>query len=48
MLLEKSPFAANGHTMPMKARIMIQSAFQVEYTCVIEHMVHVFEQPEAR
>ena len=48
MPLEKSPFAANGHAMPMKRKVLIQSAFDVEYTCVIEHMVYVSESPEAR
>ena len=35
--LEKSPLAANGHAMPMKGKITIQCAFDVEYSCVIEH-----------
>ena len=48
MPLEKSPFAANGHAMPMKMKVVIQSAFDVEYTCVFEHMVYVSESPEAR
>ena len=48
MLLEKSPLAANGHAMPMKGKVVIQSAFDVEHTCVIEHMVCVSESPGAR
>ena len=46
--LEKSPLAANGHAMPMKGKTTIQSAFDVEYSCVIEHMVFVSDTPEAR
>ena len=48
MPLEKSPLAANGHAMPMKVKVVIQSASDVEYTCVIEHMVYVSNSPEAR
>ena len=33
MPLEKSPLAANGHAMPMKGKVVIQSAFDVEYSC---------------
>ena len=39
MPLEKSPLAANGHAMPMKGKVVIQSAFDVEYSCVIGHTV---------
>ena len=46
--LEKSPLAANGHAMPMKGKTIIQSAFDVEYSCVIEHTVYVSDSPEAR
>ena len=46
MPLEKSPLAANGHAIPMKVKVVIQTAFEVEYTCVIEHNVSV--SPEAR
>ena len=35
MPLEKSPLAANGHAMPMKGKVVIQFAFDVEYSCVI-------------
>ena len=48
MPLEKSPLVANGHAMPMKGEVVIQCAFDVEYTCVIEHMVYVSCSPEAR
>ena len=48
MPLEKSPLAANGHAMPMKGKDVIQSAFDVEYFCVIEHTVYVADSPEAR
>ena len=48
MLLEKSPLAANGHAMPMKWKVVIQSAFDLEYSCVIEHTVYVSDSPEAR
>ena len=48
MPLEKSPLAANGHAMPMKGKVVIQSAFDVEYSCVIEHTVYVSDSPEAR
>ena len=48
MPLEKSPLAANGHAMPMKEKVMIQSAFDVEFSCVIEHTVYVSDSPEAR
>ena len=39
MPLEKSPLAAKGHAMPMKGKVVIQSAFDVEYSCVIGHTV---------
>ena len=45
---EKSPMAAYGHAMLMKGKVVIQSAFDVEYTCVIEHMVYVSDSPDAR
>ena len=48
MSLESSPLAGNGHAMPMKVKVVIQSAFDVEYICVIEHMVYVSDCPEAR
>ena len=47
-LLEKSLLAANGHAMPMKRKVVIQSAFDVEYSCVIEDTVCVCDSPEAR
>ena len=46
--LEKSPLAANGYAMPMKGKVLIQSAFDVEYSCVIEQTVYVSDSPEAR
>ena len=48
MPLEKSPLAANGHAMPMKGKVVIQSAFDVEYSCVIEHTVYVSDSTEAQ
>ena len=48
MPLEKSPLAANGHAMYLKGKVVIQSAFDVEYSCVIEHTVYVSHSPEAR
>ena len=39
MPLENSSSAANGHAMPMKGKVVIQSLFDVEYTGVIGHMV---------
>ena len=48
MPLEKSPLAANGHAMPMKGKIVIQSAFDVDYFFVIEDTVYVSDPPEAR
>ena len=48
MPLEKSFLAAKGHAMPMKAKIVIQSAFDVEIFCVIEHTVYVSDSPKAR
>ena len=48
MPLEKSPLAANGHAMPMNGKVLIHSAFDVEYFCVIEHTVYVSDSPEAR
>ena len=48
MLLEKSPLAANRHALPMKRKVVIQSAFDLEYTCVVEHVVYVSDSPEAR
>ena len=34
--------------MPMKGKTIIQSAFDVEYSCVIEHTVYVSDSSEAR
>ena len=48
MPLEKSPLAANGHAIPMKREVLIQSAIDVEHTCVIERMVYVSDSPKAR
>ena len=48
MLLEKSPLAANGYAMPLKGKVLIQSRFDEEYICVIEHMVYVFDSPKAQ
>ena len=48
LLLQKSPLAANGHSMPMKGKVIIQSAFDVEYCCVIEHSVYFSESNAAR
>ena len=48
MPLEKSPLAAKGHAKPMKGKVVIQSAFDVEYSCVPEHTVYVSVSPEAR
>ena len=47
MPLEKSLLPANEHAMPMKGKVVIMSAFDVEYTCAIEHMVFVSDSPEA-
>ena len=35
MPLEKSLLYADGYGMPMKGKVLIQSAFDVDYTCVI-------------
>ena len=48
MPFEKSPLALIGHAMPMKGKVVIQSAFDVEFFCVIEHTVLVSDSPEAR
>ena len=48
MPIEKPTVAANGHAMPMKGKDVSQSALDVEYTCVIEHMVYVSDYPEER
>ena len=48
MPLKNSPLAANRHAMPMKGKVVIQSAIDVEYTCVIEHIVYESDSPEAR
>ena len=48
MLLEKSALAEDGHAMPMKRKVVIQYAFDVEYTCVIERLVHFSDSPEVR
>ena len=51
MPFEKSSLAANGHAMPTKGKVVIQPAFDVEYSeysCVIEHTVYVSDSPEAR
>ena len=39
--------AANGHAKPMKRKIVIQSAFDLENTGNIEHMVYASDFPEA-
>ena len=46
--LEQSPLAANGHAMPMNGKVLIHSAFDVEFFCVIEHTVFVSDSAEAR
>ena len=33
--------------MPMKGKVVIQSSFDVDYSCVIEHTVYVSDSPEA-
>ena len=48
MPLEKSPLAPHGHAMPLKGKVVIQSAFDVENSCVIEHTVYVSDAPEVR
>ena len=48
MPLEKSPLAANGHAMHMEVKVVIQSAFDVENSCVTEHTVYISDSPEAR
>ena len=48
MPLEKSHLAANRQAMPMKGKIVIQSAFDVDSFFVFEHTVFVSESPEAR
>ena len=48
MPIEKSTLATNGHAMPRKWKVVIQSAFDVEYSCVIQHTVYVSDSPEAR
>ena len=48
MLLENSALAANEHAMPMKGKVVIQSAFDVEYSRVIKHTVYVSDSPVAR
>ena len=48
MLLDKSLLAANGQTTPMKEKVLIQSGFDTEFSCVIEHTVSVSDSPEAR
>ena len=32
----------------MKRKVVIQSAFGIEYTCVPEHMIYASDNPEAR
>ena len=48
MPLEKSPLAANGPVMPLEGKVVIESAFDVEYFCVIEQTVYVSYSGEAR
>ena len=48
MPLEKSPLAANGHALPMKVKVVIQYAFDLEYFYVVENTVYVFDSPEAQ
>ena len=43
-----SLLATIGHAMPKKCKAVIQSAFDVEYSCVIENTFYVFDPPEAR
>ena len=40
--------AANVHAMPMKVKNVIQSASDMEYSCLIEDMVQVSDSPEAQ
>ena len=47
MPLEKSFLTANGQAMPMKGTNVIKSVFDIKYT-VIQHIVYVFDSPEAR
>ena len=46
--LEKPPLAANGQTMPLKGRVVIQHAFDVEYISAFERMVYVSDSSDAR
>ena len=48
MPLEKSRLAANGNAMPKKRKNVIQPAFDLEYSSVIEHTIYVTDSPQAR
>ena len=46
--LEKSFFAALVSAMPKKGKIEIQSAFDVDYNSVFEHVVYVSDSTDKR
>ena len=48
MPLKKSPSPPNADALAMKRKVMIPSAFEVEYACVIEHIIYASGSPEAR
>ena len=47
-LLQNSPLTANGHAMPSREKVLIQTAFDVKYTTDIEHMLEAFDSLEVR
>ena len=47
MPLEETPLTAYVYALPMKRKSMIDTPFELEYTCVIEHMVYNSDSPEA-
>ena len=48
MPLQKSPLAADGHAMPLKGKVVIQSVFDVKCSCVIKRTVYDSDSPEAQ
>ena len=46
--LEKSALRANGRVMCIKRKVVIQSAYDVEYICLFELKVFASDSPEER
>ena len=46
--LKKPLLGANGNAKTRAGKVVFQSLFDAEHTCVFEHMVYVSDSPEAR